>query len=296
MRVAVYFLLLLVALSIFADFLAGEYPILWKDHDGLEMPVARNYIGKIRYGSKYYLPNEYRDGQADWAIWPAIRYGPSNIDREVGGYVRPLSPGHFLGTDPIGRDVAAGIVHGCRISLTVGVLAVFMAFLAGSFTGMLTAYYGDDKLTMPTPEIVMTILSAPFIGFYAAKVAGLMDPPFSVFAFVLVFIFAYFLLFKLFRRIRKQVPARKMVRIPLDILFMRFMEVFRSLPGLFIILTLLVWVRSPGLWILAGVIALFYWTTFARYIRGELLRLRDLPFVKRFLLEGKSDLSIKYDS
>jgi peptide/nickel transport system permease protein len=75
---------------------------------------------------------------------------------------RPFSPpfgAHLLGTDVLGRDVAAGIAHGARTSLTIGVLATSVAVLVGTLMGGLAGYYGGriDDLLMRTTEFFQTI-------------------------------------------------------------------------------------------------------------------------------------------
>jgi peptide/nickel transport system permease protein len=75
---------------------------------------------------------------------------------------RPFSPPfgrELLGTDVLGRDVAAGIAHGARTSLTIGVLATSAAVLVGTAIGALAGYYGGriDDLLMRTTEFFQTI-------------------------------------------------------------------------------------------------------------------------------------------
>ena len=75
---------------------------------------------------------------------------------------RPFSPPfgrQLLGTDVLGRDVAAGIAHGARTSLTIGVLATSAAVLVGTAIGGLAGYYGGriDDLLMRTTEFFQTI-------------------------------------------------------------------------------------------------------------------------------------------
>jgi peptide/nickel transport system permease protein len=75
---------------------------------------------------------------------------------------RPFSPPfgrQLLGTDVLGRDVAAGIAHGARTSLTIGVLATSAAVLVGTAMGGLAGYYGGriDDLLMRTTEFFQTI-------------------------------------------------------------------------------------------------------------------------------------------
>lgn len=53
----------------------------------------------------------------------------------------PGSPGHLLGTDNLGRDIAARLLHGARVSLFVGLLAPCVGLLIGGLLGILAGYY-----------------------------------------------------------------------------------------------------------------------------------------------------------
>ena len=80
---------------------------------------------------------------------------------------QPLSPplGTFaLGTDTLGRDVAAGIAHGARTSLMIGLLATAIAVAAGSVFGGFAGFYGGavDDLLMRVTEFFQTIPSFLF--------------------------------------------------------------------------------------------------------------------------------------
>ena len=75
---------------------------------------------------------------------------------------RPFAPpfgAHLFGTDVLGRDVAAGIAHGARTSLTIGLLATSVAVVVGTLMGGLAGYYGGriDDLLMRTTEFFQTI-------------------------------------------------------------------------------------------------------------------------------------------
>lgn len=66
-----------------------------------------------------------------------------------------------LGTDSMGRDVLAGILHGARISLTVGIVATILGLGAGITIGALAGYFGGlvDNLLVKLTEIFQTIPS-----------------------------------------------------------------------------------------------------------------------------------------
>jgi len=80
---------------------------------------------------------------------------------------RPLLPpgGQFpFGTDMLGRDVLAGIVHGARISLLIGVMSTFAAVLIGVTVGAIAGFFGGwvDEVLVRFTEFFQTIPSFVF--------------------------------------------------------------------------------------------------------------------------------------
>ncbi|MEM7487586.1 MAG: ABC transporter permease [Pseudomonadota bacterium] len=80
---------------------------------------------------------------------------------------RPMSPpfGDFLfGSDTLGRDIAAGMAHGARTSLLIGVVATLVAVGIGTLMGGVAGYYGGwvDDLLMRITEVFQTIPSFVF--------------------------------------------------------------------------------------------------------------------------------------
>lgn len=73
----------------------------------------------------------------------------------------PLAGSFLLGTDTLGRDVAAGIVHGARVSLLIGVVSTVVALLIGVPLGAVAGYFGGliDDLVMRFTEFFQTIPS-----------------------------------------------------------------------------------------------------------------------------------------
>lgn len=71
----------------------------------------------------------------------------------------PFSPGYPFGTDMLGRDVAAGVAHGARVSLLIGIVATAVAVIVGTMLGAASGYAGGwvDDAIMRFTEIFQTI-------------------------------------------------------------------------------------------------------------------------------------------
>lgn len=74
-------------------------------------------------------------------------------------FLPPLSDGFILGTDSLGRDIAAAVAHGARVSLAIGLITALISTLVGVVVGGVAGYYGGriDALLMRTTELFQTI-------------------------------------------------------------------------------------------------------------------------------------------
>ncbi len=95
-------------------------------------------------------------------------YDPAFIDPLV--FDEAPTPAHPLGTDRIGRDVLSRLIHGGRISLSVGVVAVSIYMVIGTVLGALAGFYGgwvdtvisrliDIVLSFPTLMLILVLVS-----------------------------------------------------------------------------------------------------------------------------------------
>ena len=86
-------------------------------------------------------------------------YDPNKID--LTSVLQPPSAEHWLGTDYYGRDLTSRIIHGSRISLSVGIIVQVIALTIGTFMGSLAGYYGGkvDMIIMRIVDIVMSFPS-----------------------------------------------------------------------------------------------------------------------------------------
>jgi peptide/nickel transport system permease protein len=87
-------------------------------------------------------------------------------------YLRPLSPGHLLGTDELGRDLFSRVLWGARVSLPVAFVAVSVGLIGGGLIGLASGYAGGlvDLLLM---RLVDALLAFPGLILAIAVVAAL---------------------------------------------------------------------------------------------------------------------------
>ena len=98
------------------------------------------------------------------------RYDPTDVD--LINQLQPPSGEHWMGTDIQGRDVWARLVHGARISLSVGLVSQGIALGLGLMLGLLAGYYGKwiDELVMRLADVT---LAFPTLLLLIALVAAL---------------------------------------------------------------------------------------------------------------------------
>lgn len=86
----------------------------------------------------------------------------------------PMQGGFLLGTDMLGRDIAAGLVYGARVSLLIGLVSTAIALLIGVTIGAVAGYFGGlvDDILMRLTEVFQTIPSLIF----AIVLVAIMSP------------------------------------------------------------------------------------------------------------------------
>jgi len=94
------------------------------------------------------------------------------IQQDLTRSLLPPGGGHLLGTDQLGRDVFARLIHGARVDLRVGALAVLFPFLIGTTVGLLAGWFGGwfDLVVM---RVVDMVVAFPFFVLVIALVFAL---------------------------------------------------------------------------------------------------------------------------
>lgn len=160
--IAMYLVMTMAAIAVLADFIANDKPLIASYNGTTYFPVVKQYmveLGFSRWSSDLVLA-DWRDLKLDWALWPPVKYDSRNQDLGNAS-VSPFTGSHFLGTDDIGRDVLAGMIHGTRISLSIGFIATGISLFIGLILGATAGYFGGwvDILVSRIIEIWMNFPS-----------------------------------------------------------------------------------------------------------------------------------------
>ena len=176
-RIAVagyYVVLLLLFTAVFADFLANDKPLFLSYKGNTHFPVVRSYLVDLGVQSwpAELLNVDYKKLEGAVAVFPPIPYRQTNVD--LFAPLEPPSSRHWLGTDKLGRDVMAGMIHGSRISLSIGFVAVGIAVIIGVILGALAGYFGS-WIDMAVSRLFEIMLSIPTF-FLLITVAAIFRP------------------------------------------------------------------------------------------------------------------------
>ncbi len=96
------------------------------------------------------------------ALTAGVVFPGDPLDMAARPMLAPLQESRFLlGSDSLGRNVAAGLAHGARVSLSVGLVAATLSLLIGVLVGALGGYFGGwlDDILVRLTELVQTVPS-----------------------------------------------------------------------------------------------------------------------------------------
>ena len=248
----------LFGLSLFAEVLANDRPLLVEYRGEWRMPFVKFYSeadfgGDFRTEANYKSPEvgclirsggleacfdtpdeistaidngsfdaATPDYQKGFILWPLIPYSYNTIN-DLNGQAAPSAPeaAHWLGTDDTSRDVLARVIYGFRLSVVYGLVVTLLTSIVGIAAGAVQGYFGGK----------------------------------------------------------------------VDLIFQRLIEIWGGVPELyFIIIVFSVWQRSFLVLIIISVI--FGWTRLVGVVRAEFLRARNFEYVRAAKALGVSDAVI----
>ncbi|MBP2548435.1 microcin C transport system permease protein [Neorhizobium galegae] len=245
--------MVLFALSLAAEFVANDRPILVSYKGEMLFPVVVNYpeekfggfLATTDYRSAYIQEEINANG---WMIWPPIRYSYQTVNSEI-PHSAPTAPFwlmgaeercsaypqgasdpnctlgnlNWLGTDDQARDVTARLIYGFRISVLFGLALTVCSALIGVTAGAIQGFFGGWT----------------------------------------------------------------------DLLLQRFIEIWSSMPVLYILLIIAA-ILPPGFFVLLGIMLLFQWVGFVGVVRAEFLRARNFEYVRAARALGVGDWTIMF--
>ena len=152
----------LFVLSLFAEFIANDKPLLVSFQSQLYMPIFQD-LPETFFGGEFDSTADYKDPfvqeliRADgWIVWPLIPYTYDTINLDLPAPApTPPDSENWLGTDDQGRDVLARLIYGFRISVLFGLILTFVSSVIGVVIGAVQGYFGGwtDLLTQRFIEI-----------------------------------------------------------------------------------------------------------------------------------------------
>ncbi len=146
---SLWIFLALFGLSLFAELLANDRPLLVY-HDGdLFYPVFVDYP-ETDFGGEFATEADYKDPYVrelieanGWMLWPPIRYSFDTINYDLPTPApSPPSAENWLGTDDQGRDVVARLIYGFRISVLFSLTLTIISSIIGVAVGAVQGFYG----------------------------------------------------------------------------------------------------------------------------------------------------------
>ena len=173
-RISFYVVCFLFLVALLADFLANNKPYYLSHREQTYFPLFRSYLvsaGLAQWPAEL-LNVDFKKLEGAAAVFPPVPYLSTDIDLTA-PFENP-SPKHWLGTDRLGRDVLAGMIHGSRVSLSIGFVAVGIAVLIGITLGAIAGYFGSwiDLVISRLFEIMLAIPTF----FLLITVAALLPP------------------------------------------------------------------------------------------------------------------------
>lgn len=234
-----------------------------------------------------------------------IPFGPDQVSKEAIPYSVPgttelsadgSTKKHILGTDQLGRDVMSRLIHGISIAMKVGILSSLISLFIALLLGGLSGYLGDRTHKMNLLLLVLLIVGALLVLYYASELSfyendrGEYVKSYMTYGIIIsvgLLLLAYIsqLNFKLFSGLKE-------FWVPWDTLVVKLLEVFRSIPRLFLLLAIFSIITVPSVASVIWVIGLIRWPNLTRIIRAEIMAQKQDNYVKNAEILGLTKTTI----
>ena len=291
MKIATWIIGTFLVIGLCSRFIANDMPLLANYEGSVSSPATLELLSDIGIvDSRIYDETKFR-----WKIMPPIPYSSDQLNSRVNVSVGPLDNQevsslryrHWLGTDQLGRDVLAGLVHGTNIAIKVGLLSVFFSLLLGLYLGLLSGYFGDNGWKINIFALLIgTLIKA--LGLYYILYPLVVDP--GLFYYLILALIVTILQLALYKFIPGS--TKPSISLPIDLITTKIIEVLNSIPTLFIILAFLAIFTKPSIWNVIIIISIIGWPKFARLVRAEILQIKNIEYIESAKSIGLSDFQI----
>ena len=146
---SLWIFLSLLVVSLFAEVIANDKPLLLGYDGRLYLPILVEYPETL-FGGFLESEAEYRDlevksliEEKGWMIWPLVPFSYDTINYDLPTPApSPPTAENWLGTDDQGRDVTARLIYGFRLSVLFGLVLTFFSSVIGIAAGAVQGYFG----------------------------------------------------------------------------------------------------------------------------------------------------------
>ncbi len=180
---------MLIVLSLFAELFVNSKAVLVHYEGEYYFPTYSGFIPGKEFGLDYSYETNYRklkekfkeEDSGNYVIMPLIPFNSLENDLKDGQYP-PFAPsysdGHYLGTDTVGRDVAARLIYGFRIAILFSLALLFVNYTVGISIGCAMGYFGG-KFDIIFQRIIEIWSNIPFL-YVIMIVSSIMVPNFGM--------------------------------------------------------------------------------------------------------------------
>ena len=182
---------LLFLVSIFAEFIANDKPIIVVFNGHIHFPVFEK-IPETYYGGEFETEADYKDpfvknliNEKGFSVMPLIEYSYDTINYDL--TVPSPSPPSFenlLGTDDQGRDVLARLIYGFRISVFFGLILTILSSIIGIFAGGIQGFYGG-KIDLFGQRFIEIWSGLPVL-YLLIIISSFIEPSFWILLFIML--------------------------------------------------------------------------------------------------------------
>jgi len=300
----------IICFTIIVPLIANDQPLYISNDSAFGFPALNPHGSAVINLNNSEIIIIYQ--QIDWKsdtlfnkIFALIPWSPNKTDVLNANYIGPASNNyrlnqngnkllltgserHLLGTSKRGEDVFSGLLHGSRVSISVGLFSMLITGFIGIFLGAMAGFFGDDKLKLSSATLFTSaILAIPF-WFYCIQLSSEYDSKFYSVLVCSSFILIFIGLKKFLNRFEYY---KRSVSIPADLIILKLIEILASMPRLILIIVIAA-VITPSVQSLILIIGLTSWTEIARITRAEMLSAKGYDYIEAARAQGTGDMRL----